>query len=113
MRTLLALLLWLVKVAVGLFVGLGLVVVFVVLVMDDGGESSDEPTPRPAPLETTGEPVTPAEESPAEGNNQEGVQFGYACSPVGSLGVAGGGRPAECFMGKDGRARWGYDSDRG
>ncbi|MEU2912919.1 hypothetical protein ABZ674_24525 [Streptomyces massasporeus] len=44
---------------------------------------------------------------------QTGVQFGYACSPVGALGIAEDGRPAKCFMGKDGRARWGYDSNRG
>ncbi|MFG2298561.1 hypothetical protein [Streptomyces sp. NPDC048603] len=44
---------------------------------------------------------------------QVGIQFGYACSPVGALGVAKDGRPAKCFMGKDGRARWGYDSNRG
>jgi hypothetical protein len=44
---------------------------------------------------------------------QTDVQFGYACSPVGALGTAEDGRPAECFRGKDGRARWGYDSNRG
>ncbi|WP_327347392.1 hypothetical protein [Streptomyces europaeiscabiei] len=44
---------------------------------------------------------------------QTGVQFGYACSPVGALGTAEDGRPAKCFKGKDGRARWGYDSNRG
>ncbi|MGW1364946.1 hypothetical protein ACWCQP_47065 [Streptomyces chartreusis] len=44
---------------------------------------------------------------------QAGIQFGYACSPVGALGVAEDGRPAKCFMGSDGRARWGYDSNRG
>lgn len=50
------------------------------------------------------------------GNNsddQTGIQFGYACSPVGALGTAEDGRPAKCFMGKDGRTRWGYDSNRG
>jgi hypothetical protein len=44
---------------------------------------------------------------------QTGIQFGYACSPVGALGIAEDGRPAKCFKGKDGRARWGYDSNRG
>lgn len=44
---------------------------------------------------------------------QAGIQFGSACAPVGALGVAVDGRPAECFMGSDGQARWGYDSDRG
>jgi hypothetical protein len=48
-----------------------------------------------------------------DSDGQVGIQFGYACSPVGALGVAGDGRPAKCFMGKDGRARWGYDSNRG
>ncbi len=46
-------------------------------------------------------------------DGQVGIQFGYACSPVGALGIAEDGRPAQCFMGKDGRARWGYDSNRG
>ncbi|MFD5008538.1 hypothetical protein [Streptomyces chartreusis] len=46
-------------------------------------------------------------------NGQAGIQFGYACSPVGALGTAEDGRPAKCFLGKDGRARWGYDSNRG
>ncbi len=113
MSTLLALVLWLVKVGFGAAIGLCLVGVFAVLVMDPGGESSDEPTRSPAPLETTAEPSVPAEESPAGGGQRKGVQFGYACSPIGSLGTTGDGRPAECFMGSDGRARWGFDSDRG
>ncbi|MDO0914614.1 hypothetical protein QQM39_28405 [Streptomyces sp. DT2A-34] len=46
-------------------------------------------------------------------DGQASIQFGYACSPVGALGIAEDGRPAKCFMGKDGRARWGYDSNRG
>jgi hypothetical protein len=46
-------------------------------------------------------------------DGQVGIQFGYACFPVGALGIAEDGRPAKCFMGKDGRARWGYDSNRG
>jgi hypothetical protein len=32
---------------------------------------------------------------------------------TGALGIAEDGRPAKCFKGKDGRARWGYDSNRG
>lgn len=51
--------------------------------------------------------------SGSSSGGQRGVQFGYACSPVGALGTAEDGRPAKCFMGKDGRARWGYDSNRG
>ncbi len=42
-----------------------------------------------------------------------GIQFGSACSPIGALGIAEDGRPAKCFMGHDGQARWGYDSNRG
>ncbi|MFF4050386.1 hypothetical protein ACFYZ5_27460 [Streptomyces chartreusis] len=48
-----------------------------------------------------------------DSDRQVGIQFGYACSPVGALGIAEDGRPAKCFMGRDGRARWGYDSNRG
>ncbi|MER6601593.1 hypothetical protein [Streptomyces parvus] len=98
----------------------------------------DETTPpavSPAPsLSSESQPTAPATESVAPpavpetedaeaddsggtgGQNldgQLGAQFGYACSPVGALGTAEDGRPAKCFMGKDGRARWGYDSNRG
>lgn len=66
------------------------------------------------------EPDIPEEEKDDTGGTgdqdsggQVGVQFGSACAPVGALGVDVEGRPAECFMGSDGRARWGYDSDRG
>jgi hypothetical protein len=87
-----------------------------------------EPSPRPAATvtETATPPDVPEteeeEEAEADDNGgtggqdfdgQVGIQFGYACSPVGALGIAKDGRPAKCFMGKDGRARWGYDSNRG
>ncbi|MGW4439236.1 hypothetical protein ACWELO_26375 [Streptomyces sp. NPDC004596] len=39
-----------------------------------------------------------------------GVQFGQYCSPVGATATTGDGRPAKCFMGRDGQARWGYNS---
>ncbi|MFF8957878.1 hypothetical protein [Streptomyces sp. NPDC014894] len=39
-----------------------------------------------------------------------GVGFGQSCAPVGSTATTADGRPARCFMGKDGRARWGYRS---
>lgn len=39
-----------------------------------------------------------------------GVQYGRFCSPVGARATTTGGGPAKCFMGKDGRARWGYGS---
>ncbi|MET9895069.1 PASTA domain-containing protein [Streptomyces sp. NPDC006465] len=39
-----------------------------------------------------------------------GIQFGQYCSPVGAIATTGDGRPAKCFMGRDGRARWGYNS---
>ncbi|MFZ4266598.1 hypothetical protein [Streptomyces arboris] len=73
--------------------------------------SSDPEVTEPGlePEETEPEETEP---EPARGV-QGGIQFGYACSPVGALGNAGDGRPAECFVGRDGRARWGYDSDRG
>ncbi|GAB2946449.1 hypothetical protein [Streptomyces heilongjiangensis] len=97
----------------------------------DADEPETEPSPRPAATmnETASAPDLPEEEEEpdapekVEGDNggtgsqdfdgQVGIQFGYACSPVGALGIAKDGRPAKCFMGKDGRARWGYDSNRG
>ncbi|MEU0404104.1 hypothetical protein ABZ318_28535 [Streptomyces sp. NPDC006197] len=39
-----------------------------------------------------------------------GVGFGQFCSPVGATATTSDGRPAKCFMGKDGAARWGYRS---
>lgn len=104
--------------------------------------SSDEPSPEPTssptatidpvvppnPPEEPGlpeEPDTPEEEEEGTNENdtndtdghdpdtQMGIQFGSDCSPVGALGVASDGRPAKCYMGHDGQARWSYDSNRG
>ncbi|MCJ0869013.1 hypothetical protein [Streptomyces sp. AP-93] len=44
------------------------------------------------------------------GGGTTSVQFGRFCSPVGAIATTADGRPAKCFMGKDGRARWGYRS---
>ncbi|MCM1968377.1 hypothetical protein [Streptomyces sp. G1] len=44
------------------------------------------------------------------GGGTAGIQFGQPCSPVGASATTSDGRPAKCFMGKDGRARWGYRS---
>lgn len=114
---------------------LGLIIAFFVHKCD-ADERGSVPSPRPAVTVTetvspppdapaaqeTEEPALPEAEAEEDRNagrggqdsdGQVGIQFGYACSPVGALGVAGDGRPAKCFMGKDGRARWGYDSNRG
>ncbi|CAM5524126.1 hypothetical protein STENM36S_08393 [Streptomyces tendae] len=48
--------------------------------------------------------------SGSSGTGRAGVQFGQYCSSVGATATAGDGRPAKCFMGKDGQARWGYNS---
>ncbi|WP_431990104.1 hypothetical protein [Streptomyces albogriseolus] len=44
------------------------------------------------------------------GEGRSGVGFGQFCSPVGATATTADGRPAKCFMGKDGQARWGYNS---
>ncbi|MEU5520415.1 hypothetical protein ABZ759_06840 [Streptomyces sp. NPDC047860] len=44
------------------------------------------------------------------GGGQASVGFGQFCSPVGATATTADGRPAKCFTGKDGRARWGYNS---
>lgn len=86
--------------------------------------AATEPITTPDAPETkeADEPDAPsAEEEPDDNDGtggqdfagQVGIQFGYACSPVGALGIEKEGRPAKCFMGSDGRARWGYDSNRG
>ena len=112
------------------FIGIvvfGLIIAFLVSNCDSD-EPESEPSPRPAATvtETAAPPdLSEAEEEEEAGaddnggtggqnsDEQAGIQFGYACSPVGALGIADDGRPAKCFMGKDGRARWGYDSNRG
>jgi hypothetical protein len=113
---------------------LGVIIAFFVQSCDDADQGS-EPSPRPAATvahtvsppddpaaEETEEPALPEAEEEEDhierpdgrdSDGQVGIQFGYACSPVGALGVAEDGRPAKCYMGKDGRARWGYDSNRG
>ncbi|MEU1081210.1 hypothetical protein ABZ368_13350 [Streptomyces sp. NPDC005908] len=44
------------------------------------------------------------------GGGQAGIGFGQFCSPAGATATTADGRPAKCFMGKDGQARWGYNS---
>ncbi|WP_328624687.1 PASTA domain-containing protein [Streptomyces sp. NBC_00353] len=44
------------------------------------------------------------------GSSQGGARFGQSCSPVGATATTVDGRPAKCYMGKDGLARWGYYS---
>ncbi|MFJ8107450.1 hypothetical protein [Streptomyces sp. NPDC096132] len=112
------------------FVVLGIIIVAIVQNCD-ADEPESDPSPRPAATvnetastrdlpETEQEPDVPEKDEGDNGgtggqdfDGQVGIQFGYACSPVGALGIAEDGRPAKCFMGKDGRARWGYDSNRG
>ncbi|MFE2601042.1 hypothetical protein ACFXCZ_31885 [Streptomyces sp. NPDC059396] len=87
------------------------------------GSCGDEPTTKNPTPTATAKPVTelPSEKDDSNsdssgsggGGSQPGIEFGQHCAPVGALGTSWDGRPAECFMGKDGRLRWGYDSDRG
>ncbi|MFE5517331.1 hypothetical protein ACFQ9Q_06280 [Streptomyces virginiae] len=109
---------------IGVFVMLALFGAFLISNFDIDDGPSSEPASRPTA--TTGTVTPPAfpeteEEAGSDDNGgtggqdhgQVGIQFGYACSPVGALGIAEDGRPAKCFMGKDGRRRWSYDSNRG
>ncbi|MEU4067066.1 PASTA domain-containing protein [Streptomyces wedmorensis] len=48
--------------------------------------------------------------SSGSGGTIGGVGFGQPCSPVGATATTSDGRPAKCFMGRDGAARWGYNS---
>jgi type IV secretory pathway VirB10-like protein len=78
----------------------------------------DEPD-RPEEPDIPEEEEEEATENDTNGTNgqdsdvQMGIQFGSDCSPVGALGIATDGRPAKCYMGHDGQARWSYDSNRG
>jgi hypothetical protein len=38
------------------------------------------------------------------------LNFGQYCAPVGATADMFDGRPGKCFMGRDGIARWGYNS---
>jgi hypothetical protein len=110
-------------VCVGVAIALGLMGIFMASQLDG---LDDEPSREPSStMNTSSASPHPPEEDVDAGadgdggtdsqgfDGQVGIQFGYACSPVGALGIAEDGRPAKCFMGKDGRARWGYDSNRG
>ncbi|MGH4032937.1 hypothetical protein ACQB60_28835 [Actinomycetota bacterium Odt1-20B] len=70
-----------------------------------GGDPRPEPKPKPKR-----EPKPKATSAP--GGNRPVINFGRFCAPVGAIGTTLDGRPAKCFLGKDGRARWGYDSER-
>lgn len=62
---------------------------------------------------TTGGGTTSAGTSGSSGGStgsRGGARFGQYCSPVGATTTTVDGRPAKCFMGKDGQARWGYNS---
>ncbi|MBQ0825713.1 PASTA domain-containing protein [Streptomyces tagetis] len=81
-----------------------------------GAQSDAKPVPRPQPSYgggggsggsgTGGSSGTGG----TTGGGPAGVGFGQACAPVGATATTADGRPAKCFMGKDGRARWGYNS---
>ncbi|MGJ3561735.1 PASTA domain-containing protein [Streptomyces sp. INA 01156] len=96
-------------------------------------ESKPEPKPRPQPSYGTGSSGGTTGGSSSGGSSgggstsggstsggssgssaaapePAGVQFGQYCSPVGAVATTTDGRPAKCFMGKDGNARWGYNS---
>ncbi|WP_272264073.1 hypothetical protein [Streptomyces xanthophaeus] len=101
---------------------IGLIVLLIIgywLIRNVHGPAGDVQPRIPEPLATVAEtetllPAPAATRTDESGTGpRDGIQFGYACSPVGVLGNAQDGRPAKCFMGKDGRARWGYDSNRG
>ncbi|MFF2364284.1 hypothetical protein ACFVU0_16450 [Streptomyces sp. NPDC058122] len=65
---------------------------------------------------TGGSPGTSGGSSGASGGSTGGsgggsdIGFGQYCSPVGATATTADGRPAKCFMGRDGHARWGYNS---
>ena len=111
---------------------LGLVVLALIIAFlayqCDAEEPESQPSPRPATSveKTVSPPALPeagqgdevgsgggSRSAGTDIDGQAGIQFGSACAPVGAPGVTEDGRPAKCFMGKDGRARWGYDSKRG
>ncbi|WP_055569347.1 hypothetical protein [Streptomyces atriruber] len=75
--------------------------------------SKPKPKPRPARKATPAPTPTPTRSRPATGGGRPAVGFGRSCAPVGALAATLDGRPAKCFMGRDGRARWGYDANRG
>ncbi|NML55258.1 hypothetical protein HHL19_29475 [Streptomyces sp. R302] len=77
-------------------------------------EPEPEPEPKPQPKTNPSPKSTPkprSESGSGTGSGTaSGVGFGQFCSPVGATATTSDGRPAKCFMGKDGAARWGYRS---
>lgn len=69
-----------------------------------------EAKPKPEPRRTEDGGGGSGGSGTSGGGGAGGVQFGRSCSPVGASATTVDGRPAKCFMGKDGHARWGYRS---
>ncbi|MFI0826353.1 PASTA domain-containing protein [Streptomyces roseolus] len=75
------------------------------------GTASEPEPPRPRPSrDSTAEEGGTTGGSGTGTGTASGVGFGQFCSPVGATATTADGRPAKCFRGKDGAARWGYRS---
>ncbi len=82
---------------------------------DSGSRATSDPEPpRPQPTrDPAPEDGTSGGTSGGSGSDSgtaSGIGFGQFCSPVGATATTADGRPAKCFLGKDGSARWGYRS---
>ncbi|WP_432247440.1 PASTA domain-containing protein [Streptomyces sanyensis] len=76
------------------------------------GQPCTKPKPKPKPKPGAASGGGPGEDSNGGSNSggASGIGFGQFCAPVGAVAITADGRPAKCFMGKDGRARWSYNS---
>ncbi|WP_406514360.1 hypothetical protein OG851_00520 [Streptomyces sp. NBC_00161] len=68
------------------------------------------PDPTPPSNDDDSNSFSSGGSSSSSGSGQAGLGFGRFCAPVGARATTSDGRPAKCFMGKGGRARWGYAS---
>ncbi|MDF9811944.1 hypothetical protein [Streptomyces sp. SPB162] len=74
------------------------------------GSAGPEPKPQPKPKPQADPAPSYGTSGGGGGSSRGGVRFGQFCSPVGGTATTADGRPAKCYMGKDGRARWSYYS---
>ncbi|KUL52208.1 hypothetical protein [Streptomyces sp. NRRL S-1521] len=72
-------------------------------------EPEAKPKPWPAP-EPRPRPSRDGAPGGSTGGSGGSAAFGQFCSPAGATATTADGRPAKCFMGRDGRARWGHHS---
>ncbi|QQC92610.1 hypothetical protein [Streptomyces alfalfae] len=74
-------------------------------------EAKPKPRPEPEPRPRPSRDGAPGGSTGGSGGGTGGsAAFGQFCSPAGATATTADGRPAQCFMGRDGRPRWSHHS---